>query len=148
MLQTLQDMWNSGSSFWEHQNWSIGWKSRKSRNSFSASKSRSPFSALWPVFSHQIDPFWCSKKLEPEFHMYWRVCNVLVGLESNLGGFFEVRCHKVEIPSWLQNCDCRILLFDLYFSTRLTNFDALKGFNPIFTCPEEPVKFWWVYLNI
>ena len=48
-------------------------------------------------------------------------------LESYLGGFFELRSQKVEIPSRLQNRDCRILLFDLYFSTRLTNFDALKS---------------------
>ena len=34
-----------------------------------------------------------------------------------------------------------------YFSTKLTNFDALKGQNQIFTCPEESVKFWQVWLH-
>ena len=67
---------------------------------------------------------------------------MLVGLELYLGGFFELRSQKAKIPSRLKNRDCRILLFDLYFSTTLTNFDALKGFNPFETCPEEPVKIW------
>ena len=76
--------------------------------------------------------------------MSLRACNVLVGLESYLGGLFLLRSQKVENPSRLQNRVGRILLFEPYFSTRLTNFDALKGWDQNFTCPQEPVTFWWV----
>ena len=33
---------------------------------------------------------------------------------------------------------------DLYFSTKLTKFDAVKGTNRTNNHPEESVKFWWV----
>ena len=33
---------------------------------------------------------------------------------------------------------------NLYFSTKLTKFDAVKGTNRTNNCPEESVKFWWV----
>ena len=141
-LQALEDMWNSGPSLLEHQNWSTWWKNTsrrakyaqrdfeaekdfwlfdfltkkahlnmildppkryrllrtcfggsriifrglfwvkklKSRKSFSASKSRWAYFALRAVFFHQIDQFWCSKKLEPEFYMSSRACNILVSL--------------------------------------------------------------------
>ena len=36
---------------------------------------------------------------------------------------------------------------DLYFSTKLTKFDAVKGTNGTYNHPEESVKFWWVSDN-
>ena len=36
---------------------------------------------------------------------------------------------------------------DLYFSTKLTKFDAVKGINRTNNCPKESVKFWMVSVN-
>ena len=36
---------------------------------------------------------------------------------------------------------------DLYFSTKLTKFDAVKGINRTNNCPKESVKFWMVSDN-
>ena len=33
---------------------------------------------------------------------------------------------------------------DLYFSTKLTKFDAVKGTNRTYNFPEESVTFWWI----
>ena len=41
--------------------------------------------------------------------------------------------------------DIHAMLSDLYFSTRLTKFDAVKGSNRTYTCSEESVKFWWLF---
>ena len=41
-----------------------------------------------------------------------------------------------------------ILCFFCYRFSGMTNFDAVKGQNQIFTCPEEIVTFWWVWDNI
>ena len=54
---------------------------------------------------------------------------------------------KVKISPLLKKRAGHILRFKLYFSTKLTNFDALKGQNQIFTCPEKSVKFWQVWLH-
>ena len=58
----------------------------------------------------------------------FRTCEILVlAFESIKIGQSGGKVEKVEIPSRLQNRDYRILLFDLYFPTKLTNFDALKS---------------------
>ena len=36
---------------------------------------------------------------------------------------------------------------DLYFPTKLTKFDAVKGTNRTNNCPKESVKFWMVSVN-
>ena len=62
-------------------------------------------------------------------------------------GCLGKKSQKVKISPLLKKCAGDILRFMLYFSTKLTNFDALKGQNQIFTCPEESVKFWQVWLH-
>ena len=42
------------------------------------------------------------------------------------------------------NRDYQISPSDLYFSTRLTKFDAVKGPNQTYTWPPESVEFLWV----
>ena len=41
--------------------------------------------------------------------------------------------------------DIHAMLSDLYLSTRLTKFDAVKGSNRTYTCSEESVNFWWFF---
>ena len=40
--------------------------------------------------------------------------------------------------------DIHALLSDLYFSTRLTKFDAVKGPKQTYIWSPESIKFWWV----
>ena len=37
-----------------------------------------------------------------------------------------------------------MLPLDLYFPTKSTKIDAVKGTNWTYNYPEESVKFWWV----
>ena len=42
------------------------------------------------------------------------------------------------------NRDQHMLPSNLYVSTKLTKFDAVKGTNQTYNCPQESVTFWWV----
>ena len=64
-----------------------------------------------------------------------------------LGKHAEI-CPKsvaAKIPDLRKIRDRHKLHSDLYLSTRLTKFDAVKGSNRTYTCSEESVNFWWYF---
>ena len=61
-----------------------------------------------------------------------------------LGKHAEI-CPKsvaAKIPDLRKIRDRHKLHSDLYFSTWVTKFDAVKGSNRTYTCSEEAVNFW------
>ena len=50
-----------------------------------------------------------------------------------------------KIPDLRKIRDRHKLHSDLYFSTWVTKFDAVKGSNRTYTCSEESVNFWWYF---
>ena len=64
-----------------------------------------------------------------------------------LGKHAEI-CPKsvaAKIPDLRKIRDRHKLHSDLYFSTWVTKFDAVKGSSRTYTCSEESVKFWWLF---
>ena len=61
-----------------------------------------------------------------------------------LSGWICTECQVTKNSNLSANSDKDRSPPDLYFSTKLAEFDAAKGTNRANNCPEESVKFWMV----
>ena len=63
--------------------------------------------AFGPLVLHQVNQIWCSKKPQPAFYMFWRVCNV-----------FMESFHGFRGPKWAKKSIGPFCILTLYSKTR------------------------------
>ena len=88
MLQTFQDMYESDFSLLEHQIWKT-WCKIRGQNAEYVYHDKSEFLrrtylAFWSLIFYEVNQIWCSKRLQSDFYMSWRVCNVFMYLLTDL----------------------------------------------------------------